>query len=161
MRNIRLYFIAVTVLPLTACSSGPVETRPSVPVISASPAPVEVVHTARYTLIRLAPDEALRYPLRQTASHTLPAPKKGRKDATREDALKIWLDGTGYGLCLPVTDDIRLLYSSPLPDIHRSPGPLRIETALQVIAGPAWTMSVNEITRTVCFMRAHVPQILS
>ncbi|WP_267443817.1 PFGI-1 class ICE element type IV pilus protein PilL2 [Erwinia psidii] len=162
MQPFPLWPVVVTaVLTLTACApKSPVTEQPE-PIIPASPPFVDVVHTARYTLVSLAPDDALRYPLRQIASHTLPVPKKGRKLPTRGDALHRWLTGTGYGLCLPVTEEARQLSGSPLPDIQRSPGPLRVEDALKIIAGPAWSMTVDEITRTVCFQRAPVVQRLS
>jgi type IV pili sensor histidine kinase/response regulator len=146
---------------LSACVRQPqtVSTIPT-PVISAPSAPAEVVHTARYTLVSLAPEEALRYPLRQIASHTVSTRKKGQTP-TRGDALHVWLSGTGYGLCLPVTDDARQLFNSPLPDVWRTPGPRRVETALQTIAGPAWVMNVDEMTRVVCFVQAPAIKNLS
>ncbi|EBZ5774467.1 hypothetical protein EC412_19760 [Salmonella enterica subsp. enterica serovar Redlands] len=160
MKNTRLWPVVVTALTLSACTPKPVAQLP-VPATPAPPVSVEVVHTARYTLTTIAPPETLQYPLRQITSHAFPAPKKGRKTPARSDALKLWLSGTGYSLCLPVTDDMRLLFNSPLPDSQHAMGPLRTETALQVIAGPAWTLSVDEITRTVCFARAPFTQTLS
>lgn len=154
----QFYFWPVaTVVLLSACISKP----QTVPIVTTDPvtvAPTEVVHTARYTLVSLTPDDALRYPLRQIASHSLAITKQSPV-ITRGDALHIWLSGTGYGLCLPVTDDMRQLLGSPLPDNQRSPGPLRISDALQLIAGSAWQMSMDEVTRTVCFQRP--PQTLS
>ncbi|HAT6803633.1 TPA: hypothetical protein JAN03_16550 [Citrobacter freundii] len=152
--------IITAVLSLSACQSKSV-VIPVVPALSVSPAPVEVVHTSRYTLTSLTPEEALRYPLRQIASHIIPAPKKYHKPPTRGDALKIWLSGTGYALCQAVTDDVTPLFNSPLPDSQRAITSLRTETALQIIAGSAWVMSVDEMTRVVCFSRAPAIQNLS
>lgn len=160
MKNTRLWSVAVTVLTLSACTPKPVA-QPSVPAPPVPPVSVAVVHTARYTLTDIAPPETLQYPLRQITRHALPAQGKSRKTPARSDALKLWLSGTGYSLCLPVTDDMRLLFNTPLPDSQLSMGPLRTETALQVIAGPAWTVNVDEITRTVCFARAPFTQTLS
>ncbi|HBT4924902.1 response regulator [Klebsiella pneumoniae] len=143
----------IAALLLTACTPKPATQPP--PAILPSPVPVEVVHSARYTLVSIAPDEALRYPLRQIASHAIPVAKKNQKVLTRGDALHLWLTGTGYGLCLPVTKDARQLFNSPLPDVQHSPGPLRVEDVLKIIAGPAWRMTVDEITRTVCFTVVH------
>ncbi len=158
MRKYLFWPVAVTTaILLTACTPKSVTSPESAPVIPVSPTPVEVVHTARYTLVSLTPDEVLRYPLRQVARHSLPAPKKNGKLPTRGDALQLWLTGTGYGLCLPVTEDARQLFSSPLPDIQRSAGPIRIDDALKIIAGPAWTMAVDEVTRTVCFASSSTP----
>ncbi|ECE6019162.1 hypothetical protein DL121_13090 [Salmonella enterica subsp. enterica] len=162
MRKYSLLPVAATAaLVLAACTPNPVIPPESAPVIPPSPAPVEVAHSARYTLVNLTPDEALRYPLRQVVSHMLPEAQKNRKVPTRGDALNLWLAGTGYGLCLPVTGEARQLFSSPLPDIQRSPGPLRIDDALKVIAGPAWAMTVDEITRTVCFTAVSATHSLS
>ncbi|HCA7140267.1 TPA: response regulator [Klebsiella michiganensis] len=162
MRKYLFWPVAViTTILLTACAPKSVTRPESAPVISASPTPVEVVHTARYTLVSLTQDEVLRYPLRQVASHSFPAPKKNGKLPTRGDALQLWLTGTGYGLCLPVTDDSRQLFSSPLPDIQRSAGPIRIDDALKIIAGPAWTMAVDEVTRTICFAPSSATHNLS
>lgn len=160
MKNTRLWPVAAAVLTLSACMPKPVA-QPPVPATPAPPVSVEVVHTARYTLTAIAPPETLQYPLRQITSHSIPAPKKGRKTPARSDALKLWLSGTGYNLCLPVTDDMRRLFTSPLPDSQLAMGPLRTETALQIIAGPAWTINVDEITRTVCFAPAPFTQTLS
>lgn len=162
MRKYSLLSVAITVaLLLTACTPTSVIRPGAAPVISASPAPVEVVHSARYTLVNITPNEALRYPLRQIDSHSFPAPKKYGKLPTRGDALHLWLAGTGYGLCLPVTEEARRFFSRPLPDIQYSPGPLRVNDALEIIAGPAWTMTVDEITRTVCFVPASAMRHLS
>lgn len=144
--------VAATLL-LSACTANaPIAHIPVSPSSSPVAGPAEVVHTSRYTLVSLTADETLRFPLRQPVSHTLSPPKKNRT-LTRVDALRIWLSGTGYGLCLPVTDDIRRLYTSPLPDIWRSAGPLRIHDALQALAGPEWAVVTDELTYTVCFRR--------
>ncbi|MGL4725371.1 MAG: hypothetical protein ACRCWW_12835 [Scandinavium sp.] len=111
----------------------------------------DVIHTARYTLVNLTPDDALRQPLHQITRHTLQGHTKSAR-LTRGDGLHAWLAGTGYGLCLPVSSDSRLFYSSPLPDVWRNAGPMRVETALQAIAGLAWKMTVDEVSRTVCFV---------
>ncbi|KAA8995842.1 MULTISPECIES: response regulator [Pectobacteriaceae] len=163
MKKSRLWPITV-ILILSACTAKTATVTPSethTQSISATPAPIEVVHTARYTLVSLTPDETLTFPLRQVTSHALPAPKKNRPTATRGDALRAWLSGTGYGLCLPVTRDTRQLFASPLPDIQRSMGPMRIDDALRVIAGEAWVMNTDEVTRTVCFQRAPTDRLMS
>ncbi|HAT1683431.1 TPA: response regulator [Klebsiella oxytoca] len=152
------YIWPATVLLLSACA-GKLQPAPA-PVASlpTTPVPPDVVHTSRYTLVSLTPDDTLRYPLRQIASHTLVTPRKNPV-ITRGDALRAWLTGTGYGLCLPVTREMRQLFNGPLPDSQRSPGPLRISDALEVIAGSAWNVKTDEVSRTVCFQRA--PQTLS
>ncbi|MDN8600295.1 response regulator [Citrobacter sp. S2-9] len=151
--KLRYYGPVTAILCLSACTCKPQSVPVTVATVPARPAPPDVVHTARYTLVSLTPDDALRYPLRQIVSHSQVITRK-HPVITRGDALRTWLTGTGYGLCLPVAEDMRQLLSSPLPDSQRSPGPLRISDALQMIAGSAWTVTTDEVTRTVCFQRA-------
>lgn len=141
-------------LLLAGCTARPVPPLPC----PTPPAPVlaERVHTARYTLVDIAPAQTLRFPLQQVISKTLPASGKHHRHLTREEALHRWLDGSGYGLCLPVTTSMKLFYGSPLPDAQRRMGPVRTEAALQTIAGSAWVMTTDEVSRTVCWQPAPV-----
>nr|WP_244589997.1 hypothetical protein [Xenorhabdus budapestensis] len=43
-----------------------------------------------------------------------------------------------------------ILYRQPLPSVHTQLGPVRLRTALQVMAGPAWQLEVDEVQRVVC-----------
>ncbi|HXR89918.1 MAG TPA: hypothetical protein VN750_06500, partial [Steroidobacteraceae bacterium] len=36
-------------------------------------------------------------------------------------------------------------------------GPLALESALRILAGPGWKLEVNELTRRVCFLPASPP----
>ncbi|HCP7905998.1 TPA: pilus assembly protein PilL, partial [Escherichia coli] len=38
----------------------------------------------------------------------------------------------------------------PLPAVQYQPGPLRLRTALQLMAGPAWQLEVDDVQRVVC-----------
>ncbi|MDK9361954.1 PFGI-1 class ICE element type IV pilus protein PilL2 [Lelliottia wanjuensis] len=140
------------VLLLAGCTarSAPPLPCPTPP----APALAERVHTARYTLVDISPAQTLRFPLRQIISKTLPPSGKHHRHLTREEALRGWLNGSGYGLCLPVTTSMRLFYGSPLPDAQRRMGPVRTEAALQTIAGSAWVMTTDEVSRTVCWQPA-------
>ncbi|MDE9504665.1 pilus assembly protein PilL, partial [Xenorhabdus bovienii] len=64
-------------------------------------------------------------------------------------ALRDVLRQSGYRLCAPEkTNDI--LYRQPLPSVHTQSGPVRLRTALQFMAGPAWQLEVDEVQRVVC-----------
>lgn len=142
-----LFFLSGCVAP-----PAPPAPCPSVPAPVAQTA--ERVHTARYTLVDIRPPQALRFPLQQITTRRLPRDGKHHRHLTREEALRGWLDGSGYGLCLPVTTSMRLFYGSPLPDAQRRMGPVRTEAALQTIAGSAWVMTTDEVSRTVCWQPA-------
>lgn len=155
MKILPLLPVAVLLSACTAQTPSPI----LMPSVEPKAAPervlhaAEVVHTSRYTLVNLAPDEYLRAPLRQIKRHSFSVSRKS-PSLTRGEGLRAWLAGTGYGLCLPSGPDTRLLFSSPLPDVWRNTEPMRVDVALQAMAGSAWQMTTDEISRTVCFQRA-------
>ena len=53
------------------------------------------------------------------------------------------------------------LYALPLPAAHLRLGPLMLRDALLTLAGPAWELSVDDLTRQVCFSRHGAPTFLS
>lgn len=161
-------FAASLGLLLAGCVSAPPSppVTPTVKITSATTAAQkkatlpEVVHTARYTLVSLSPDDSLRFPLHQITTRTLLVSTAHHR-LTREDALRGWLKGTGYGLCLAVTPAMKMFYSSPLPDTQRRMGPVRTERALQTIAGSAWIMAADEVSRTVCWLPSPAARTLN
>ncbi|MBD2812637.1 pilus assembly protein PilL, partial [Xenorhabdus sp. Vera] len=69
--------------------------------------------------------------------------------STVGDAMRYVLRQSGYTLCTPEkTNDI--LYRQPLPSVHYQLAPIRLRTALQLMAGPAWQLEVDEVQRVVC-----------
>lgn len=59
---------------------------------------------------------------------------------------------TAYSLCGRYGADFAELLKRPLPAVQRKIGPMRLSEALQIVAGPAWRMSVDEVNREVCFV---------
>ncbi|STQ14869.1 pilus biogenesis protein PilL [Enterobacter cloacae] len=43
------------------------------------------------------------------------------------------------------------LLSRPLPAVQRDIGPVRLSEALQIVAGPAWRLKVDDVNREICF----------
>jgi len=54
-------------------------------------------------------------------------------------------------LSSPATASVQVLFTRPLPAAHYRLGPITLRNALQVLAGPAWPLTVDEISRSVCF----------
>ncbi|WP_340616869.1 PilL N-terminal domain-containing protein [Xenorhabdus entomophaga] len=105
----------------------------------------EVVRYGRYLLVSTDPTEAQRDPLSLLMDIHIPVSLK----PTVADAMRYVLRQSGYSLCAPEkTNDI--LYRQPLPSVHTQLGPVRLRTALQVMAGPAWQLDVDEVQRMVC-----------
>src|SRR3546814_8427606 len=79
-------------------------------------------------------------------------------DASVGDAMRHVLLRSGYRLCDAA--EAATLYALPLPAAHLRLGPLLLRDALLTLAGPAWELSVDAVTRQVCFSRqigrAHV-----
>ncbi|MDE9433515.1 PilL N-terminal domain-containing protein [Xenorhabdus bovienii] len=106
---------------------------------------LEVVRYGRYILVSTDPTAAQRDPLSQLIEVHIPA----SQHPTVADALRDVLRQSGYRLCAPEkTNDI--LYRQPLPSVHYQLGPVRLRTALQLMAGPAWQLEVDEVQREVC-----------
>lgn len=125
---------------------SPVPSIPRVNDIYPNPAP-EVVRYDRYTLISSKPVDAQRDPLNQIMDISMPA------EMVRSvgDGFRYVLLESGYSLC-PISSPVFAeLLNKPLPGVQRSMGPLRLSDALQILAGPAWRLLVDDVNREVCF----------
>jgi len=121
----------------------------------AEPVPAEpVVRYGRYTLVSTQPLLAQQDLLAQIIDTRIPADM----NPTVHQAMRHVLRHSGYSLC-PATDKaVSTLYSRPLPAAHYRLGPVTLRTALQLLAGKAFVMNVDEIERQVCFtLYTHKP----
>ena len=143
--------VATTCVTGCATSAPPTTLPPSTPIATSEPAPslaIPVVRDGRYTLIELMPDDAQRDLMQQVIDLTIPA----TDHATVGDALHYVLRRSGYRLCDEHADTTAVLYALPLPAAHERLGPIALREALQLLAGPRWTLQVNDETREVCFV---------
>jgi len=107
----------------------------------------EVVRYDRYTLVSTRPGDAQRDPLNQMVDITMPT----QMVKSVGDGFRYLLLESGYSLC-PVSSSVFAeLLSRPLPGVQRSIGPVRLSEALQILAGPAWRLRVDDVNREVCF----------
>ena len=69
------------------------------------------------------------------------------------DAIGHLLNRSGYRLASLHASDpaIPILLQSPLPLVHRRLGPIKIDNALETLAGPAWDLVVDPVNRLVSF----------
>lgn len=180
MRKILLTAIA---LCLNACSVHPTEKNmtdvPSTTSVIASPQSTErvvqpdiyiddhpttpeVLREGRYTLVSLSPEDGQKYLLDQSVTVTVPQHNKKVFNANVENGLTATLNNTGLALCQRFNNNeptLPTLFSRPLPKVHYQFGPMKLREALQMLAGPAYEITLNDITRTVCFkQRSSVPQ---
>ncbi|ECC9541527.1 hypothetical protein DTG28_17595 [Salmonella enterica subsp. salamae] len=108
----------------------------------------EVTRSGRYTLVSVKSADAQREPLNQLIDITMP----GQLVNSVGDGFRYLLFQSGYSLCGHYGADFSELLNRPLPAVQRKIGPMRLSEALQVVAGPAWRMSVDEVNREVCFV---------
>ncbi|EGJ6138328.1 hypothetical protein INB32_000394 [Salmonella enterica] len=108
----------------------------------------EVTRSGRYTLVNVKSADAQREPLNQLIDITMP----GQLVNSVGDGFRYLLFQSGYSLCGGYGADFAELLNRPLPAIQRKIGPMCLSEALQVVAGPAWRMSVDEVNREVCFV---------
>lgn len=142
--------IATTCVTACAASAPPNATPPSIPIAAREPASspaIPVVRYGRYTLIELMPDDGQRDLMQQVIDLTIPSDA----NATVGDALHYVLRRSGYRLCDERADTTAVLYALPLPAAHEHLGPITLRDALQLLAGPRWSLQINDETREVCF----------
>lgn len=105
----------------------------------------EVVRYDRYLLVSTDPAAVQRDPLSQIIDIRIPVSVK----PTVADALRYALRQSGYSLCATGPAN-GVLYRQALPAVQYQLGPMRLRTALQVLAGPAWQLEVDDVQRVVC-----------
>lgn len=114
----------------------------------AVPAKEPVVRYGRYTLVSTEPGSSQRDLMAQIIDVTIPS---GMSPSIR-DAMLYVVDRSGYTLCSPSTPHVNILYTRPLPAAQYKLGPMTLRNTLQVLAGPAWQVKVDEVNRQVCFV---------
>lgn len=114
---------------------------------TASSATPSVVRYDRYLLVSTSPQQS---PLEQLTAQAVPP----GFHPTVGEALQYLLRDSGWSLCLADARRAQL-YGLPLPLSQYHTGPLRLRTALQLLAGPAWRMTTDENRREVCFASDH------
>lgn len=121
--------------PMIATAQG-IRTQPLIPVI----------RYGRYTLAELSPSAEQQDLMRQVVDVTMPA----TFNITVGDAMRYVLLRSGFKLC--ATPAIHILDTLPLPAADFHVGPLTLENALRLLAGPGWKLEVNDLAREVCFV---------
>lgn len=67
------------------------------------------------------------------------------------EAMEMALDASGYAVDFSAYPETYLLFTLPLPQLHRELGTLRLSTLLETLAGPSFRLHVNHLYRTVAF----------
>jgi conjugative transfer region protein (TIGR03748 family) len=124
--------------PTTDASSAMVDAPVDPPTISA-------VRSGRYTFVEIVPDQAQRDLMHQVIEVEAP---HGLQTSVA-DMLRYVLLRSGYGVC--ESEPLARFEALPLPAAHLHLGPLILRDALEILAGPAWELTVDETTRQVCF----------
>ena len=100
----------------------------------------------RYTLVSTEPTTEQRDLLAQIIDVSIPS----NLNPSVQEALQYILQRSGYSLC-PAAEPVKVLFTRPLPAAHYRLGPIPLRRALQVLAGPAWQLTTDEVSRSVCF----------
>ena len=153
------FFTPVCLLGLlSACTAQAPTTSPYNPTINSGPSRVESsmdaaggshqaeIRYGRYTLVSTAPTTEQQDLLAQIIDVSIPS----SLSPSVQDALHYVLLRSGYSLC-PDATAVKVLFSRSLPAAHYQLGPIPLRNALQVLAGPAWQLTVNDVNRSVCF----------
>lgn len=144
MKTILIAFIPLFVL--SACSNKTVHPSPET---AKNPKTTEVkktetIQTDRYTLVDLD-DPTKNYVLDQLIDTSLPK----NLSLSVNEGMEYVLNQSGYTLCH--NTKVNTLYDKKLPKIHYKMGPVKLSDALQIMAGPAWFLTIDDVEREVCF----------
>lgn len=101
---------------------------------------------SRYTLVNTEPTTEQRDLLAQIIDVSIPS----NLNPSVQEAMHYVLQRSGYLLC-PAADPVKVLFTRSLPAAHYRLGPISLRSALQVLAGPAWQLTTDEVNRSVCF----------
>ncbi|MCO8166172.1 TcpQ domain-containing protein [Pseudomonas sp. 21LCFQ02] len=107
----------------------------------------DAVRYSRYTLVNTMPAEGQRDLMSQIIDVTMPS----NMNPNVRDAMEYVTARSGYQLCPAGSGYVGILYSRPLPAAQYKLGPMSLRNTLQVLAGPAWQVKVDEVSRNVCF----------
>jgi conjugative transfer region protein (TIGR03748 family) len=129
-------------LPAPDSSAGPA--RSGTPAVEIEQWPE--LHQGRYTRLSTRPTAEQQDLLMQIVEVNIPS----ALTPSLRDALQHVLQRTGYSLC-PAAPPVQPLFTRPLPAAHYRLGPIPLQGALQLLAGPAWQLLVDQRNRAVCF----------
>ncbi|ELY4478537.1 TcpQ domain-containing protein [Salmonella enterica] len=156
--NTYTFFCPGLLLVLAGCAQSPAASSARDTAFSHSLKPVapadiwkrspEVTREGRYTLVSVKSADAQREPLNQLIDITMPVSLV----SSVGEGFRYLLFQSGYSLCGRYGANFAELLNRPLPAVQRRLGPVRLSEALQVVAGPAWRMTVDEVNREVCFV---------
>ncbi|MBW1248787.1 PilL N-terminal domain-containing protein [Pseudomonas tolaasii] len=153
------FFTSVCLLGLLSACTAPIpNTMPTTPKIDSgsnqaqhSRGTAEGSHPAelrygRYTLVSTEPTTEQRDLLAQIIDVSIPS----NLNPSVQEAMHYVLQRSGYSLC-PASEPVKVLFTRPLPAVHYRLGPIPLRSALQVLAGPAWQLTTDEVSRSICF----------
>ena len=114
------------------------------------------VQVGRYSVLTAVPTEAQRELLATTVVVRLP-----ERIQTVGEAVRYLLHRSGYRLAAPesIGPDTLVLYSLPLPAVHRTLGPMTLEDALETLAGPVFNLVEDPVHRLITFERCAADQV--
>jgi type IV pili sensor histidine kinase/response regulator len=110
------------------------------------------IQVGRYSLYATTPTEAQKDLLKSIIKIQFPD-----KVQTVGEAVRHLLQGSGYRLARAeiIGRDTLDLFVLPLPEAHRSLGPMPLQTALETLVGPAFRLVEDPVHRLLTFERCH------
>ena len=116
------------------------------------------IQAGRYSLLAATPTQAQAELLATTMTVRFPNRIQGVGEAVR-----YLLQRSGYRLANieAIGPDTAALFTLPLPEVHRSLGPMMLRDALETLAGPAFQLVQDPVHRLVAFERCTVQQIVA
>ena len=152
-----LFLVLLTLLLLTGCAHQlPIEPSPESDLVHADQTetalisdPLEQsVQIGRYSVVSATPTAAQDNILSVMVTVSMPAPIQ-----TVGDAIHHLLTPSGYSLARfdAQGPEVIQLLSLPLPDVHRTLGPMTLQDALLTLASPAFRLYTDPVHRLIAY----------
>ncbi len=152
-----LFLVLVTLLLLTGCTHqlpikpsselAPVHSNQSESAMISDPRE-QGIQIGRYSVVSATPTTAQENILAVMVTITMPAPIQ-----TVGDAINHLLTPSGYSLAQfdAQGPEVIQILSLPLPDVHRSLGPMSLQDALLTLASPAFRLYTDPVHRLIAY----------
>lgn len=137
-----------SVLAVAMCCISTLATAQDKPADTGEANRIELMQTGRYTYVKNIPPVDQLNPLKVVIKTRIP-----QSVETVGQTVEFLLARSGYVLAeeTVLSEEAKTLLSLPLPQVHRSIGPMTLDKALHTLSGEAFELVVDPVHRKVAY----------
>ncbi|MCG8612260.1 MAG: pili assembly chaperone [Pseudomonadales bacterium] len=138
----------ISILAIAMCCLSVLATAQDKPTDPSEVSRIELMQTGRYTYVKNIPPVDQLNPLKVVIKTRIP-----QSVETVGQTVEFLLTRSGYELAEDsvLSEEAKILLSLPLPQVHRSIGPMTLDKALHVLSGDVYELVVDPVHRKVAY----------